>query len=131
MQLHPERRRGSTLVGAVIFIAVITGATGLALMSTSTLGRNVQRTRLYENAIAVGDAHLEWEFAQWRSICRSAPNQALPGANFKTAIGLPPSAWLPEPIGYSVNAATYGVVAADVEGRVLTNLATQPPAAQG
>src|SRR4051812_48336725 len=121
------RRAGSTLVAAVIFIAVISAATGVAFMATTHLGRNAQRTRQYEGAIAVGDANLEWAFAQWRTICRGQANIPLPGSNF-TAITAPTASWLPQPTGYTTS--NYSVVATDVQGNTLA-AATAPPAAQG
>src|SRR4051794_18896393 len=120
--LHPSfRPRGSTLVAAVVFIAIISGATGIAFMATSHLGRNAQRTRQYEGALAVGDANLEWAFAQWRSICRTQSNVAMPGSNFST-ITSPTASWLPQPTGYSVS--NYNIVAVDVQGNPLAASAT-------
>src|SRR4051812_36768599 len=126
--LHPTfRTRGSTLVAAIIFIAIISGATGIAFMATTHLGRNAQRTRQYEGAIAVGDANLEWAFAQWRSICRSQGNVAMSGSNF-TGITSPSAAWLPQPTGYAVS--NYNIIAVDVEGNAI-DPAAAPPSAQG
>lgn len=126
--LKPTSRScGSTLVAAVIFIAIISGATGIAFMATTHLGRNAQRTRQYEGAIAVGDAHLEWAFAQWRSICRSQGNVAMSGSNFgASAITAPNASWIPQPTGYSVS--NYFVEAVDAQSKVLAPAATPTPA---
>src|SRR4051812_45224214 len=113
MKTSPIRRTGSTLVAAVLFIAILSAATGVGLMSTSHLGRNAQRTRQYEGAIAVGDGNLEWAFAQWRTLCRAQGNVALPGSSF-TAISAPAASWLPQPSGYTTS--NYGIVATDVQG---------------
>lgn len=122
-----SRYCGSTLVAAVIFIAIISTATGIAFMATTHLGRNAQRTRQYEGAVAVGDGNLEWAFAQWRTICRGQANIPLPGSNF-TGITAPTVTWLPQPTGYTTS--NYSVVAVDVQGNPVA-AGTAPPAAQG
>jgi hypothetical protein len=127
MKISPFRRSGSTLVAAVLFIAILSAATGVALMSTSHLGRNAQRTRQYEGAIAVGDGHLEWAFAQWRTLCRAQANIPLPGSSF-SGITAPSAASLPQPSGYTTS--NYSVVATDVQGNAMA-VGTAPPPAQG
>ena len=124
---HSKSSRGSTLVAAAIFIAIISGATGIAFLATTHLARNAQRTRQYEGAMAVGDAHLEWAFAQWRAICRTQNNVALSGASF-TGITPPTSSWLPQPAGYTVS--NFQVIGVDVQGNAIST-STTPPAAQG
>src|SRR4051794_28690480 len=127
MQQQKSHHRGSTLIAAIVFIVIISTATGVALLATSHIGRNAQRTRQYEGVIAVGDAHLEWAFAQWRSICRASSNVALPTSSF-AGITQPNAGWLPQPSGYTVT--NYTVQAVDVQGNPLAS-GTKPPAAQG
>jgi hypothetical protein len=124
------RRSGSTLVAAVLFIAIISAATGVAFMATTHLGRNAQRTRQYEGAVAVGDGHLEWAFAQWRTLCRGQGNVALPGDAFKN-ITAPTAGWLPQPSGYTVT--KYKVQAMDLLQATLlmADQTKTPTAAQG
>jgi hypothetical protein len=124
------RPRGSTLVAAVLFIAIISAATGVAFMATTHLGRNGQRTRQYEGAIAAGDGTLEWAFAQWRTISRGQGNVALPGDSFKD-ITAPTAAWLPQPAGYTVT--KYKIQAMDLlqPGLLMTDQTKKPTAVQG
>jgi hypothetical protein len=124
------RTRGSTLVAAVIFIAIISAATGVAFMATTHLGRNSQRTRQYEGAIAVGDGHLEWAFAQWRTLCRAQGNLALPGNSFQF-ITTPTASWLPQPTGYSVTNFTVQAMDFLQPTLLMTDQTKKPTPAQG
>lgn len=130
MNRSNHRSSGSTLVAAVIFIAILSAATGIAFMATTHLGRNAQRTRQYEGAVAVGDGHLEWAFAQWRSLCRTQGNIALPGDSFKS-ISAPTASWLPQPNGYTVS--NYGIKAMDLlqASLLMTDQTKAPTPAQG
>lgn len=124
------RSCGSTLVAAVIFIAIISAATGVAFMATTHLGRNAQRTRQYESAVAVADGHLEWAYAQWRTISRGQGNIVMPGANF-SSITAPTASWLPQPTGYTVT--KYKIEAMDLlqANLIMADQTKTPVAAQG
>ena len=119
-------RAGSTLVAAATFITIFSVAIGLAISATNGIGRNANRTRSMQSAIAVGDAYLEWSFAQWRATCRTQGNSALPASSF--SVTAPTPSWVPQPIGYT--ASNYTITAVNVEGQPLGSGAT-PPAAQG
>lgn len=118
---------GSALLVTVTLIAVFSLAVGIAVSSTANVGRNADRTRNLQSGIAVGDAYLEWAYAQWRATCRGQGNTALPGSSF-AGISSPTANWLPQPTGYTVS--NFGIAAVDVEGNP-QNASTPPPAAQG
>ncbi len=121
-----SRRRGSTLLIAATFIAIISAAVGAAFLATTSVGRGAARTKTLEGALTVGDAYTEWAFAQWRTTCRAQNNTPLAGSAF-ASITAPSATYLPQPTGFTVS--NFAVVATDVEGNVQATGA--PPSAQG
>lgn len=122
-----RRRDGSALLASVTFITIFSVAIGLAVASTLQIGRNAQRTRTRESAMAVGDAYLEWAFAQWRNTCRLQGNLALPASAF-ASMSAPAAGLLPQPAGYTVS--NFAITATDVELQAQST-STPPPPAQG
>ncbi len=105
------RNSGSTLVAAILFTAIIAITVGVAVTATGHIARTTQRSRFHEGAIAVGDAHLEWAFAQWRAKCRQQPNKNLSTQALNTVpFSLPPNGFLTEPSAYTVSALEVAAV---------------------
>lgn len=101
------------MVAAIFFTAIIAVMVGVAVTTTGHIARNTQRSRLQEGAVAVGDAYLEWAFAQWRTACRTQPNQNLATIPITDPNSDPSNPVLTEPNGFSIVPGSYRVAAVD------------------
>jgi hypothetical protein len=90
-----RRQSGSTLIVVMGVLATLMVIVGVAAEYTNTINRGVQRSNTQGKAIAVGDSSLELLFANWRSVCRASPTQALATSAF-SSIALPTSSMFPD-----------------------------------
>jgi hypothetical protein len=79
---------GSTLAVVMVTTAILMVVVGIAVEYTTTVTRNTQRTSAQQSAIAIGDDALEVLFNNWRSTCRSAPDQLFKSSDF-SAVATP------------------------------------------
>ena len=67
-----NKPRGNTVVVTLIIIIAVSAFVCATLSATRQTARMSQRSRAYNNAIAVGLGCFELAYADWRSICRPA-----------------------------------------------------------
>jgi hypothetical protein len=91
---NPHNQKGSALIVVLSVLATLMVIVGIAMEYTTTIHRDVQRSRLLENAVAVGDGATDILFGYWREICRGNTNYPMPTSYF-TAIPLPTTTQFP------------------------------------
>lgn len=105
----PAKRNesGSSIVLAISILATLMVITGIAIEYTTTISRNVQRSNVLQNAIAVGDGTADFMFGYWREVCRTQPNLPMVTDNF-AAIPLPTSTQFPNIPNFSTKRGISG-----------------------
>lgn len=112
----------------MVAVAVVSIVVGAAVLTTSQTARNAYRTRLRDQAIAVGDAHIEWAFAQWRAACQAQRNTTLPASSF-AGLSTPASSLLPDSSGFTVT--NYIIQALDADGHPIADPGVVPAETKG
>ena len=128
MSIKQSSESGTALVTAVVAAAVISTTVAGALIVTSQTSRNTQRTGMRDSAIAVGDAYLEWAFAQWRTACQAQRNSTPAAAAFD-GLTTPDGTFLPDPDGFEVT--NFSITALDGDGKPMPDRAHRPTLARG
>lgn len=82
INISSQRKAGSTIVLAVLTIALLGGFVALAVDYTSNIARNGQRDRVFNNAVEIGDGCISEAFAAWRQICKTSASPNPPTSTF-------------------------------------------------
>ena len=95
MKLRSSKtEKGTAIVVVMSVLATLLVTVGIAFEYTTTVQRNVQRSRWLENAAAVGDGSMDILFGYWREICRGNTNLPMPSSYF-TTVPLPTTTEFP------------------------------------
>lgn len=113
-----QRQQGHALLATMITVMVVTTAIGGSMMMTANMARLTDRTRQREAAVAIGDAHIEWAFAQWRAVCQTKRNEAPTTADL-ASFTAPSLSLLPNANPVTVNG--YSLTAIDKNGKAIAS----------
>ncbi len=107
-----------------------------ALLYTSSVAKNVERSNNYRRSLNMGDGALDLAFAFWRETCRLKSNIDRPGADF-AAVPLPTASMFDHVTNFVaqrtpntgtnfVTLANYSVLAVDPQGNPVDQSAAPP-----
>lgn len=131
------RNSGAVLLGVVMVVTAMAVLSLCALLYTSSVAKNVERSNSYRRAIVMGDGSLDYAFAFWRETCRQKSNINRPGADFAT-VPMPTASMFNLVSGFQaqrtpntdlvnpVTIANYNVVAVDPQYNAVDQ-STAPP----
>ena len=98
------RSQGSSLILMMALIALIVVIVGISFRLTQNVGRNANRGTDLAIAQMAAEGCLEYQFSQWRSLCKNASQFAPPTTYFST-ISMPTTDMLPS-LSATTNFAT-------------------------
>lgn len=79
---HSPRDKGTVLLMTLMVVATLTSLSLCALLYTSSVAKNVERSNNYRRCLDLGDGAIDYGFAFWRETCRMKSNITRPGADF-------------------------------------------------
>jgi hypothetical protein len=136
MKTKGLKGEGSALIVVMSVMATLLVTVAIAIEYTTTVHRNVQRSRWLNNAATMGDGAMELLFGYWREVCRGNTNVPLPTSAF-AAVPLPTSTQFPDVLNFSATRAAdstgaftisnYSIQAVDPEMNPISSNTTPPP----
>jgi hypothetical protein len=137
MKTRGLKGNGSALVVVMSVLATLLVTVAIAIEYTTSVHRNVQRSRWLNNATTIGDGSMDLLFGYWREVCRGNTNVPMPTSAF-ASVPLPTSTQFPDVLNFSATRAAdlsftisnYSVQAVDPELNPIASNAT-PPAGIG
>lgn len=133
-------QNASTLVTSMIVMVLISAAIGVAVSLTLNVAHNAQRSRAYNEGIAVGDAYLEYAFTEWRHTCRNSGHGVSPVSSDDLAYISSVSVPIPAPTSgsnslvggdFAYTVTNFKVQAVDAELNATSSSSDMPVAAAG
>ena len=76
------RQQAAALIVVMMVLSTLIGVSICALLYTSSVAKNVQRSNNYRQEMDIGDGALELAFDYWRATCRLKANISRPGERF-------------------------------------------------
>jgi hypothetical protein len=136
MKTKGLKGEGSALVVVMSVLATLLVTVAIAIEYTTSIHKNVLRSRWLSNATTVGDGSMELLFGYWREVCRGNTNVPMPTSAF-ASVPLPTSAQFPDVLNFSATRvpdstgsftiSNYGIQAVDPELNPLSSNANPPP----
>ncbi len=138
MRRKTTHAAGSTLVVVMLVLMILTVIVGIAANFTTLVGRNVDRTNTLEQAVAIADGCIDWNFAYWRAWAKSTVPITSKLTGGASPIPLPTTAAFPNVSGFTATRANYTtgsstmvqqckVIAVDPEWNAMPASATPTP----
>jgi hypothetical protein len=131
-----SKTKGTAIIVVMSVLATLIVIVGIAAEYTTTVNRNVQRSRWLENAVAIGDGSMDVLFGYWREVCRGNTNIPMSSSNF-AAVPLPTTAEFPNIPNFSATRSVdttgaftisnYKVEAVDPQLNSIASTAQPPP----
>ena len=133
---NKREAKGTALVVVMSVMVTLLVTVAIAVEYTTSIHRNVQRSRWLGNAMTIGDGTMDILFGYWREACRGNTNIPLT-TNAFSSIPLPAAAQFPDVANFSATRspdasgtftiANYGVQAVDPQMNPIAPDATPPP----
>lgn len=136
LRIRSQAEKGTAIIVVMSVLATLLVTVGIAIEYTTSVHRNVQRSRWLENAIAIGDGSVDLLFGYWREVCRGNTNQPMTTSAF-ASIPLPTTNEFPGIPNFSATRNTdptgaytisnYKVEAVDPQLNSIGTTAAPPP----
>src|SRR5262249_48192767 len=95
LRINSQFPAGNALIVTLMTMVVVGVLVDLALQYTNGVGRNVDRTLSFRQAVDIGDGATEMAFSSWRAICRQNQTKIYKRSDLDTEVPTPTSSDFP------------------------------------
>jgi hypothetical protein len=108
LRINSHFAAGNALIVTLMTMVVVGVLVDLALQYTNGVGRNVDRTLSFRQAVGIGDGATEMAFSSWRAICRQNQTKIYKRSDLDTEVPTPTSSDFPNSDTFTIqNYAVY------------------------